>query len=117
MRVRESARPIWCQGHVLQPLPHPLVHPVREHPAARARGLGSRRGHEHPTTAVGTVDSLQHAVSGQVQEHARSVTLRARSLDHGSWSFCRWMCQQYPSQRRATSPSPPAHHAEVRRAG
>ena len=93
--------------------------PGRDHPAPRApRRLG--RGHQHPPPPADNVDRIDHAVSGQVEKRARSITLRDRRLAHGSWSLSWWMSSQHPSQPKATSPSlpgPASHlHVQPRRA-
>ena len=71
-------------GHrqIAQPLPAVGVHTNGEHPADRAAGwVGGL--HLDPAHAVLGVDGAQHAVVGQVEDRARSVTLRARRLEAG----------------------------------
>ena len=96
-----------------------LMDAGRDHPTRRApRRFG--RDDQHPPAAAGGVDRVGHAVSGQVEKGARSITLQDRRLDHDSWSLSWWMSSQHPSQPKATSPSvtgPGRHlHAQPRRA-
>ena len=73
-----------------------------------------------PTPTTGQVDRVDHVVVGQVEQHARSLTPRARRLDHDSWSLSWQVSRRHPSQPKATSPSvtgPARHlHAQPRRA-
>ena len=43
--------------------------------------------HLDPATAQRQVDRVDHPISGQVEDHARSVAPRARRLEHSSWPF------------------------------
>src|SRR4051812_50020034 len=63
------------------------MYPSRGHSARRTRRLRLGAGDGHLTHLPGPVDGVDDSVSGQVEQHARSLTRRARSLDHGSWSF------------------------------
>ena len=67
-------------------LPSSLVHTPGQHSAVRARRLDRDRGDDHLSAAVRQVDRGFDAVSGQVEQHARRVPRRARSVAHGSWS-------------------------------
>ena len=58
-----------------------------QHPARRTGTLAVQGLDHHLADAQRAVDGLDDAVSGQVEKRARSITLRARRLDHGSWSF------------------------------
>ena len=56
-----------------------------------------------PPGGTGDLERVDHAVVGQVEDRARSISLRARRLEHGSWSSGLWMCRNtHPS--RSTSP-------------
>ena len=88
------------------------------------RTPGTRRfgRHDHnPPTTSGGLDRVDHAVSGQVEKGARSITLRDRRLAHHSWSLPWWISSQHPSQCKATSPSAAGSarhlHTQPRRAG
>lgn len=94
------------------------VDPDRDHPtrwAARRR----RRLDLHPPPSPRQVERVDHAIVGQVEDRARSITLRARRLEHGSWSPGSWMSSQHPSQQ-GHEPSPshrpphPIHHEPPR---
>ena len=83
----------------------PQMDPSGQHPARRA-GAFAVQGLDHNLAdAQWAVDGLDDALPGQVETHALCITLRARRLDHGSWSFFDGVSRQHPSQRRATSPS------------
>jgi hypothetical protein len=40
-----------------------------------------------PAVTHRQIDRVDHPITGQVEDHARSVTPRARRLEHSSWSF------------------------------
>jgi hypothetical protein len=63
------------------------MHASGQHPTRRAAAFAVQGLDHHLADAQRAVDRLDDAVSGQVEKHARSITLRARRLDHGSWSF------------------------------
>jgi hypothetical protein len=73
--------------YVPNPLKRPLMHLAGQHPTRRTAAFAIQRLDHHLADAQRAVDRLNDAVSGQVEKHARSITLRARRLDHGSWSF------------------------------
>ena len=95
-------------GDVSQSLSDALMDPAREDAAAGAGGLRHGRRDQHLPGAVGMVDSVQDMVSGQVEQHARCVSQRARSLVHGSWSSSGWcLSSTHPS----AGPRAPHHRA------
>jgi hypothetical protein len=57
----------------------------------------------HPPPAQRQIDRIDHPIAGQVEDHARSITPRARRLEpaRGPSSMD---VETHPSQRRATSP-------------
>src|SRR5690606_28637318 len=57
------------------------VDPLGHHSAVRAARRVGRLDH-HPAPALGPVAGLDDAVVGQVEDRARSITLRARRLVH-----------------------------------
>jgi hypothetical protein len=72
-----------------QQVPHPLaplgVHPHGEHSAHRTpRWRGALD--LDPASALGVLHDGGHPVVGQVEDRARSITLRARRLERGSWT-------------------------------
>jgi hypothetical protein len=74
-------------GHrqIAQPLPAAGVPTHRKHAADRtARWRGGL--HLDPAQPVVLVCGAQDPVVGQVEDRARSITLRARGLEHGSWT-------------------------------
>jgi hypothetical protein len=72
---------------IAHPLPHPGVHPRRHHPTLRTARVKINRLYLDSAAAQWQIDRLDHPISGQVEDHARSVTPRARRLEHSSWSF------------------------------
>ena len=87
---------------VADALTAPGVDPDRDHPAGRAPRRGGGLDLD-PPGGTGDLERVDHAVVGQVEDRARSITLRARRLEHGSWSSGSWMCRNtHPS--RSTSP-------------
>ena len=66
---------------VPDPLHDPGVHPRRHHPTRRAAVRQINRLHLDPATAQRQIDRVDHPVAGQVEDHARSVTPRARRLE------------------------------------
>jgi hypothetical protein len=75
--------------HVGHPLPAPLVHPNRGHPALQARQLGGGACDGHLAQPPGPVDGIYDAVSGQSNrtlaasrgEPVASITARGPDLD------------------------------------
>jgi len=59
--------------------------------------------------------SVDYVVLGQVEDHARSITLQTRRLAHSSWSLSGWMCRNtHPSARpRALAPPTTTCHQEA----
>ncbi len=45
------------------------------------------------TATVVVARSVDHVAVGQVEDHARSITLQTRRLAHSSWSLSGWMCR------------------------
>src|SRR5690606_23185906 len=70
--------------HTLQPAG---VDPLGHHSAVRAARRVGRLDH-HPAPALGPVAGLDDAVVGQVEDRARSITLRARRLVHRLVVLC-----------------------------
>src|SRR3954469_13967243 len=61
------------------------MHPHRQHTADRAPGWVGGLDLD-PTDAAGVADGVDDPVVGQVEDRARSITPRARRLEHGSWT-------------------------------
>ena len=66
---------------VADPLHRPGMDPPRHHPTLGATVVPLDRLHLDPATAQRQVDRLDHPIAGQVEDHARSVTLRAHRLE------------------------------------
>ena len=86
-RLRTDCTGSGCAQSVAT-LPNPQMHPIRHHPAGRTRSLlrGARNG--HLTQPARSIQGADDSASRQVEQNARSLTLRARSLAHNSWSLC-----------------------------
>ena len=63
------------------------MHPRRHHPTLWAAVFTINRLDLDPATPQRQIDRIDHPVAGQVEDHARSVTPRARRLKHSSWPF------------------------------
>ena len=81
-----------------QPLPTTGVHPPGQYAADRTAGWIGGLDLD-PTDPVGVLYGVDDPVVGQVEDRARSITLRARRLEHGSWTSLVRMSRQHPSQQ------------------
>ena len=87
---------------------------------ARAVRLVSEHRGEYPTltaasqTVVGRLKTA--SVVGQVDDHARSITLQTRRLAHSSWSLSGWMCRTTHPSAGPRALASPTHHPQLRRA-
>lgn len=106
-------------GHrdVAHPRQAARVYSSGDHPARRAaRWL--RRLHPHPSTTPRQGDRVDHTVSGQVEDRARSIPPRTRRLVHARGPLARWISRQDPSQqdhepsRHDDAPNPIATNRE-----
>jgi hypothetical protein len=61
--------------------------PCRHHPALRTALVKINRLYLDSAAAQRQIDRLNYPVSGQVEDHARGITPRARRLEDSSWSF------------------------------
>jgi len=107
-----SSRPA-C-GTSLTPCRHHAWTPLRDHSALRTVVGDDISPHDHPSTTQGEVDRIDHVIVGQVEDHARSVTLQARTLGHSSWSLSGWMSRNTHPSARPRAPASPTHHAQLR---
>src|SRR5918995_1041180 len=63
------------------------MHSGRHHPTGRAALVKINRLYLDTAVTQRQIHRVDHPVSGQVEDHARSITPRARRLEHSSWSF------------------------------
>ena len=95
---------------------HTSRDPRRDHPTGRAAVGKINRLNPHPAPAQRQIDSVDHPIAGQVEDHARSVTQRARRLDHSSWSLSGWMLRNTHPSARPRALASTTHHAQLRAA-
>lgn len=90
------------------------VHPRGDHPKRGTPRRITRLHRDRPAT-LGQVGRLDHAVSGPVEDGARSVPLRTRRLVHARGPLAQWIfpATPIPAEPRALTPlrrARPHHH-------